>query len=375
MKILFTGGVTGGHFYPIIAIAKKIKSIANEEKMLPPRLYFMAPSPYDERQLFENDITYIAAPSGKIRRYFSIKNFTDVFKTAFGVIKAIFEVFSIYPDVVFGKGGHGSFPALVAARIFGIPVIIHESDTSPGKVNAWAGKFADKIALSYPDTAEFFPEGKTAWTGQPIREEIMMPIKEGASEYLKLESETPVILILGGSQGAQKLNDAILDALPDLLTKYQVIHQTGEEKFKEVVGTASVVLENNPHANRYKPFAYLNELAMRMCAGVASLVITRAGSALFEIATWEVPAIVIPIPEDVSRDQTGNAFAYARSGSGMVIEEKNLSPKLLFFEVDKLLQDSNRLNAMKLATKSFAKKDASDKIARAIFAIASKHEQ
>lgn len=375
MKILFTGGVTGGHFYPIIAIAKKLKEISSEEKMLPPELYFMAPDPYDERLLFENDIKFVTAPSGKIRRYFSVKNFFDLFVTFFGVIKAIFQIFSIYPDVIFGKGGYGSFPALFAGRIFGIPVIIHESDTSPGKVNTWASKFAKRIAVSYPETAKFFPEDKTAWTGQPIRDEIMLPIKEGAKEFLKLEDGVPTILILGGSQGAERLNDAILDALPDLVPKYQIIHQTGTNKFRDVVGAASVALEGNSNSSRYKPFAYLNELAIRMCAGASDIVITRAGSTLFEIATWGIPAIVIPIPEDISRDQTGNAYAYARSGAGIVVEEKNLTPKLLSFEIDKLITDGSRLSEMKQKANEFAKKDAASKIARAIFELAREHEK
>jgi UDP-N-acetylglucosamine--N-acetylmuramyl-(pentapeptide) pyrophosphoryl-undecaprenol N-acetylglucosamine transferase len=375
MKILFTGGVTGGHFYPIIAIAKELNKIAKEEHLLPPKFYFMAPAPYDERALFENNIEYIYAPAGKIRRYTSIQNFFDLFKTAFGVIRAIFSVFAIYPDVIFGKGGHGSFPALLAGRLFKIPVVIHESDTSPGRVNLWAGNFAKKIAVSYPEAVSAFPEGKAVWTGQPLREELFTPIHEGAAEYLKLESEAPVIFILGGSQGAERINNAILDALPDLLNNYQVIHQTGEALFKEVVGTASVVLEKHPHQNRYKPFAYLNELALRMSYGVSSLVITRAGSTLFEIAAAKVPAIVIPIPTEISRDQTGNAFSYARAGAGIVIEEKNLTPKLLTFEIDRLMQDKNEQERMKIAATNFSKSDAAEKIAKAIYSLAITHEQ
>ncbi|MDO8492918.1 MAG: UDP-N-acetylglucosamine--N-acetylmuramyl-(pentapeptide) pyrophosphoryl-undecaprenol N-acetylglucosamine transferase [bacterium] len=374
MKILFTGGVTGGHFYPIIAIAKEVNKVAKEEHALPPELYFMAPGPYDSRVLFENNITFVRAPAGKIRRYFSIANFFDLFKTAFGVIRAVFSVFSIYPDVIFGKGGHGSFPALLAGRIFRIPVIIHESDSAPGRVNSWAGKFAERIAVSYPEAASYFPKDKAVWTGHPIREEIMQPIKEGAREFLKLEPLAPVILILGGSQGAEAVNNAVVDALPKLLNNYQIIHQTGEKNFKSVVETASVVLENHPHLSRYKPFSYLNELAMRMSSGLASLVVTRAGSTIFEVASWGTPAIVIPIGEEVSHDQTKNAFSYARSGAGIVIEEKNLTSHILEFQIDKLMQNKEELEKMSLAAKAFAKQDAAHKIAKVIFGIAMTHE-
>jgi UDP-N-acetylglucosamine--N-acetylmuramyl-(pentapeptide) pyrophosphoryl-undecaprenol N-acetylglucosamine transferase len=374
MKILFAGGVTGGHFYPIIAVAKEIQEMSKAEHTLPPELYFMSPTPYDSRLLFENNITYIYAPVGKLRRYFSIANFFDLFKTAAGVLKAMYSVFAIYPDVVFGKGGAGSFPALLAAKLFRIPVIIHESDSKPGRVNAWAGKFATQIAVAYPEAAEYFPKGKAVWTGLPIRKDVMVPIKEGAYDFLKLDPSIPTILILGGSQGAEKINSALLECLPQLLENYQIIHQTGEKNFKEVAGTAGVVLEGNPNITRYKPFSYLNELALRMSAGVASLVVSRAGSSLFEIASWGVPAIVIPIPEDISHDQTKNAFAYARSNAGIAIEEKNLTPHLLLYEINRLMADTEGRQRMHEAAKAFHKGDAAEKLARAIFTIALSHE-
>ncbi len=152
MKILFTGGGTGGHFYPIIAVAKEIQKVTKQEKLLAPELYYMAPTPYDARELFENNILYQKIAAGKMRRYFSIRNFFDLFKTGWGVLSAVFAVFSLYPDVIFGKGGYGSFPVLLAAKLFRIPVIIHESDVKPGRVNTWAGKFAYRVMISHPDT-------------------------------------------------------------------------------------------------------------------------------------------------------------------------------------------------------------------------------
>ena len=369
-----TGGGTGGHFYPIIAVGKEIQKVAKEEHALAPKLYFMAPNSYDRQLLFNNNIEFLQAPAGKLRRYFSIANFFDLFKTLAGIIRAIFSVFVIYPDVIFSKGGYGSFPALVAGRLFRIPVVMHESDTRPGRVSAWSAKFAKKIAVSYPETAKLFPESKTAWTGQPIREEIGMPIKTGAAEFLKLEKEVPTILILGGSLGAEKLNDAVLDLLPKLLNKYQVIHQTGPEKYKDVISAATTILENHQYPNRYRPFNYLNELALRMSAGIASLVVTRAGSTLFEIAAWGKPAIVIPIPEDISHDQTGNAFAYARSGAGVVIEEKNLTPSILEYEIERILNDSNLQKNFSEGALKFWKPDAAQKIAKVIVDIALSHE-
>lgn len=374
MKILFTGGATGGHFYPLLAVAKELRKLAEKEKIFELELFFMAPTPYDERLLFENNISYLWAPSGKIRRYFSIANVLDGFKTMFGVLRAIVSVFIMYPDVVLGKGGYGSFPALIAARVFRLPIIIHESDSSPGRVNAWAGKFADRVAISYPEAARYFSSEKTALTGCPIREELKKPIAEGAYEFLKLDPNIPVILILGGSQGARTINESVLDVLPKLLHNFQIIHQTGKENFEEVSRTAAVVLEKHPWKNRYVPFGYLNALSLRMASGVARAVVSRAGSTIFEIAQWGLPSIIIPIPQDVSHDQTGNAFAYARTGAAAVIEQHNLTPSILELELRKILDHPDQEQRMKTAASAFASPDAAKKIAEEIFRIALSHE-
>jgi len=156
MRILFTGGGTGGHFYPIIAVAEAIRETVKDKHLLEPELFYFSTNPYNEGLLFENDITFKKISAGKIRRYFSLLNFFDLFKTLWGVIISIKEVFKIYPDVIFGKGGYVSFPVLLAARILHIPVIIHESDSVPGRVNLWASKFADKIAISWPEATKYF---------------------------------------------------------------------------------------------------------------------------------------------------------------------------------------------------------------------------
>lgn len=373
MKILLTGGGTGGHFYPIVAIAESIRKIAKEEKLLDATIYYMAPSPYNERLLFENGIIYKSSFAGKVRRYFSLMNAVDLVKTFFGVLKACLDVWSIFPDVVFGKGGYVSFPVLFAARLFGIPVVIHESDSHPGRVNLWAGKFAKRIALSYREAAQYFPTEKVAFTGNPIRKDIIEPVREGAREFLKLDTGVPVIVILGGSQGSQRINDTIIEVLPELVKKYSVIHQTGKNNFDEMSNTAKVVLDKSLNRDRYKPFDYLNALALRMAAGAADIVISRAGSTIFEIATWGVPSIIIPISPEVSHDQTSNAFAYAATGACSVIEEVNLTPHILTSEIDRIIENPKVSESMKKGALSFSHKDASEKIAREILNIALDH--
>lgn len=379
MKILFTGGGTGGHFYPIIAVSEAIYGITEEKRILKPKMYFMSPTKYNPRALFDAEIEYIYVPAGKMRRYFSLLNFTDLIKTAWGIVIAIIKMYSIYPDVVFGKGGYASFPALVAAKFLNIPVIIHESDSSPGRVNAWAGKFAKKIAISYPESAKYFSKGegdnRIAFTGLPIRSGIKDPLPTGAIEYLKLEEGTPTILILGGSQGAQNINDAVIDAIPELVNRYQIIHQTGRKNLDIIKETMSVVLKDNQNSYRYHPFDYLNDLSMRMSAGIASVVVSRAGSTIFEIASWGLPSIIIPLPKEISHDQTDNAFSYAASGACTVIEEDNLNSHILISEIDNIVNNQPIKDRMSNSAKQWSHSDASQKIASAIIEIGLEHEE
>lgn len=374
MKILLTGGGTGGHFYPIIAVAEAIRELAKEQKLLEPFLYYAAPEPYDKNMLVANDITFVRTRAGKLRRYFSVMNIIDFFKTAWGVTVSVFRIFFLYPDVIFGKGGYASFPTLLAARIFRIPVVIHESDTVPGRVNKWAAKFATRIAVSYPRAAEFFPKDKVAVTGNPIRTGILHPATEGAHEFLKLEREVPVILIIGGSQGAVALNDVLLRAAPKLVERYQILHQTGAANIAEVEQLVSVVLAQSAFRGRYRTFAYLDDLAMRMAAGAASLVISRAGSGIFEIAAWGKPSILVPIPDEIVKDQTTNAFTYARSGAAIVIEQNNLSPTLLISEIDRIMGNSDLHARMSLAAQASSNADAARLIAQEILNIGLSHE-
>lgn len=375
MKILFTGGGSGGHFYPIIAVAEEVNRIIKEEKLLSAQLFFMSDTPYDSEALFENNVKFVRSGAGKMRKYFSFLNFFDVFKTLIGIISALFKVYNIYPDVIFSKGAYASFPVLVAAKIFKIPVIIHESDSVPGRVNQWSGKFARRIALSYSEAGKFFDSKKTAFTGNPIRKEILIPITSGAYEYLKLETGVPVILILGGSLGAKIINDTIISALPSLVENYQIIHQVGKNNIKEVLGVADLVLSGNPKKNRYKPFDYLNNLAMSMSVGVSSIIISRAGSAIFEIASWGLPSIIIPITNSVSNHQRNNAYSYARSGASIVIEESNLNANILISEINRIMKNKTEMDKMKKSAKEFAKVNAAEKIAREIIYLAIKHEK
>jgi UDP-N-acetylglucosamine--N-acetylmuramyl-(pentapeptide) pyrophosphoryl-undecaprenol N-acetylglucosamine transferase len=375
MKILFTGGGSGGHFYPIIAVAQEVKEYASKNKLIQPDLYFIAPEPYSKKIIFDNQIKYYQIKTGKSRIYNSAENFFDYFKTGIAILKALWRVFWIYPDVIFSKGGYGSFPSVVAGRILGIPIVMHESDSVPGRVNQWTGKFADRIAVSYPDAKKFFNEEKVAWTGNPVRKEISYIIKEGTREFLDLEDEIRVVLILGGSQGSKIINEAVIDVLPNLVEKFYIIHQTGKNNFKEVKETADLVLSNSQYAKRYKPFEYLDDLAMKMAAGSADLIISRAGSTIFEIALWGVPSILIPITDSNGDHQRKNAYNYSRTSGAIVIEEANLNKHILLEEIERIFDDKSFYQGLCDGAKAFAQPDAAKKIAKEIIDTVLKHEE
>lgn len=377
MKIVLTGGGSGGHFYPLIAVAEEILTIAEERNLLTPELYYIADTPYDEKILFEKNIIFKRSPAGKVRVYFSIRNIFDSIKTIAGIIKSTFLLFRIYPDVVFSKGGYVSFPIIIAARILRIPIFIHDSDAVPGRVNLYSAKYARKIGISYPEAIDYFKEykDKIAFVGNPIRRDILKPIREGGHEYLGLDPSIPTIFIIGGSQGSLAINDVILEALPELVERYQIVHQTGATLYEQTAGAARVILEGNELSSRYKPFDYLGELALRMVAGIASVVVSRAGSGtIYEIASWEIPAILVPIPEDISRDQRKNAYAYAKTGAAEVLEQGNLTPHVLLAELARLIESPAMQAKMKSSAKQFQKPDAARKIANELIDIALEHE-
>ncbi|MFA5942171.1 MAG: UDP-N-acetylglucosamine--N-acetylmuramyl-(pentapeptide) pyrophosphoryl-undecaprenol N-acetylglucosamine transferase [Candidatus Paceibacterota bacterium] len=378
MTIVFTGGGTGGHFYPIIAIAEALADLVREERLIAPKLYYLAPSAFDEKALFDNSITYIRIPAGKLRRYWSLKNIVDCFITGVGTFHAIVTLFRLYPDVVVGKGGYGSVPTLLAARLLRIPVIIHESDAKPGRASLLAAPWAQKIAISFESAAEYFPKkvrGKIARTGIPIRKALMRVEMEGARQYLNLEANVPTVLILGGSQGSVRINESVLSSLPALVSFANVIHQTGQANLTEVASVAKVVLAGHAHADRYHPIQYLSEISMQRAAGVADVVVSRAGaSSIAEIGLWKKPSIIIPIPEAISHDQRTNAYAYASTGAAVVIEEENLTPHILTAEIQRITSDPELTKKMSASAEGFTDPDAARILAREVLAIALSHE-
>ena len=378
MKIMLTGGGSGGHFYPLIAVAEAIEELCKERKLLEPELFYIGPEPFDKSALLEHDIAYKPSAAGRIRRYNSIMNVFSVFPIAWGVVRSTVQLFNLYPDVIFSTGGFVAFPPLFAARLLKIPVVIYDADSEPGRVSLWSAKFAKWIAVAHPDAAEKFPKSvrdKIARVGHPIRKEIQTPAKEGGYEFLGLQPNIPTVFIMGGSLGAKAINETVLDALGEMVEHYNVIHQSGSANLEETVHISSVVLKGSRYETRYRAFGLLNTLALRMSAGIATVVIARAGSGtIFEIASWGIPAILVPIPIDVSHDQTENAFSYMRAGAAVVIEQHNLSPHVLLAEIQRLLDNPAQREKMSAAAKAFSRPEAGRKIGQILLETAIEHE-
>ena len=369
MRILFTGGGTGGHFFPVVAVARELKRIAEEEQVLDLELYYMGPDDFGQEIIEAEEIFFFRVGTGKMRRYASVLNFFDVFKTFFGVLRGIWKVFLVMPDIVFSKGGYGAVPAVAGAILFGIPLIIHESDSVPGSVNKFSARFAMRIGIAFPSAAQYFPKEKTAVVGVPIRKRILGGNPAQAKESLSVFSNLPVIGVIGASQGSQAINEALLGVLKELTQEFEILHQTGEKNFEETKGEGFVILESG-HKERYHPVGFLDERMMREFYAASDLIISRASaSSIFEIAAWAKPAILVPLINSAQEHQIKNAYDYASAGAAEIIEERNLTPHILLGEIKRMMEDKDVAHRMGEAAQIFSRIDAAEIIARELLRI------
>ena len=372
MRILFAGGGTGGHFYPIVAVYRKLIQIFENEHIVDAKLYYIGPNEFGREILLRDGIQVIEIVSGKWRRYAAFQNIIDIFKVVFGSIRALFVLFPIMPDVIFSKGGYGSIPAVIAAIVYRIPLIIHDSDSKIGLSNRFASRFAKRIALSFASAGVFFPkDAPIAITGNPIRDIVLSGSKEAAREEFSIFSQRPVVLVMGGSQGAEPINHALLGVLKELTQEFEVLHQTGKENFTDVKGEASVVLSKEA-LQFYHPIGFFDERVLRSAYTVSDIIVSRAGAgSIFEIAAVGKASILIPLKNSAQEHQKQNAYEYAEHGAAVIIQEGNLTPSVLFNEIKKLIENKELQQAMAERAKQFAKPDAAEVIAREILKLGS----
>jgi len=377
MRILFAGGGTGGHVLPIIAVTREIRRIypaplpgKDDRVYLGKNLQFFYIGPKDkfgEILLSQEGIKVKQVLAGKIRRYLDWKTFFQnlidiIFKIPVGTIQAFFYIFFLAPDLIFSKGGFGSIPGVMAGWLLRVPIFSHESDVSPGLANRFLGRFALEIFVSFPRT-EYFKLSKMILVGNPIRREILAGRREEAKKLFKLSEEKPVILILGGSQGAQRINDKILEILPELLGNFEILHQCGEKNFKEIRAEARAILPKDL-VPLYHPFPFLNEEELREAYAATDFIISRAGSgSIFEIAACRKPSILIPLPEAAQNHQVKNAYAYAETGASIVMEEENFTPRFFLEKLKYLFSHPEELIKMAQKAGEFSKPKAARMIA------------
>ena len=321
-KIVLTGGGTAGHVTPNIALIPHLKNAGFEISYI---------GSYDgiEKKLIADfpEIPYKGTATGKFRRYFDVKNFTDPFRVIKGYAEAKRYLKEIAPDIVFSKGGFVSVPVVRAAAALKIPCIIHESDMTPGLANKLCIPVASKICCNFPETLQMLPENKAVLTGTPIREELANGSKQAGLDFCKFSDAKPVIMVIGGSLGASHVNQLVREALPSLLEDFQVVHICGKEKVDNL-------LLNTPG---YKQFEYLKG-ELKDVFAMADVVISRAGAnAICEILALKKPNILIPLPANQSRgDQILNAGSFESQGYSIVLNEDDLTASLLTEKVHEL---------------------------------------
>lgn len=331
-RIVLTGGGTAGHVTPNIALLPRLKELGYD-------IHYIGSYDGIERKLIEQyDIPYYGISSGKLRRYFDWKNFSDPFKVVKGYGQARSLLKKLKPDVVFSKGGFVSVPVVMAAKHRKIPAIIHESDITPGLANKLAIPNACKVCCNFPETLKYLPADKAVLTGSPIRKELLSGNSLAGLTYCNFKSGKPVIMVIGGSSGSQFINDVIRSILPDLLKDYQVLHLCGKGN-----------LDNSLSGTQgYAQFEYANKELSDMFA-LADLVVSRAGAnAICELLALRKPNILIPLSASASRgDQILNARSFEHQGFSMVIEEENLNNVVLLDAIRQLSQNrSQYINAM-----------------------------
>ena len=322
--IVLTGGGTAGHVTPNIALIPSLQELVY-------KITYIGSHDGIEKKLIEDlHIPYYGISSGKLRRYFNPKNFSDPFRVLKGIGEAKKLMKELKPDVVFSKGGFVSVPVVLAAKSRKIPVIIHESDMSPGLANKICIPSASVVCCNFPETLEHLPQKKAVVTGTPIRQELMSGNKLAALKFCGFTANKPVIMVIGGSLGSVVVNDAVRGILPELLKDFQVIHLCGKDKL-------------DPSLNQlegYAQFEYIKKELPDLFA-LADVVISRAGAnAICEISSLAKPNLLIPLSARASRgDQILNARSFEKQGYSMVLEEEELTPETLLTSVRQLYEN------------------------------------
>ncbi|MBD3245015.1 MAG: undecaprenyldiphospho-muramoylpentapeptide beta-N-acetylglucosaminyltransferase [Candidatus Moranbacteria bacterium] len=362
LKVLLVGGGTGGHLYPLLSVSRKIRSYTKGQVKF---LYIGPVNELSKTILEENGIKVKRIFSSKWRRYFSVLNYLEILLFPIGIIQSLLSVLLFMPDVVFSKGGYGSVGPVIAARLYFIPILIHESDAVAGRANRFLANLADKVAISFQYARQYFKKEKVFFTGNPVRFNITAGNEETARQIFNLRNNKPVIFVMGGSQGSEIINQTLVKALPKLLKFYQIIHLTGKGKMDEIVeqvGKLGIKISRSD----YHPYEFFSK-EMIHAYKIADLIISRAGAtSITEIAANKKPSILIPLRHGANNHQIYNAYSVGRDGGAVVIEEHNLQREILIRKIREIFENRLLRENMTKLIGQFYYPDAADKLALAL---------
>lgn len=372
-RILLIGGGSGGHVFPLVAVAKALREAILERAqdvelvMLGEGRFFREAAKREAVQSI--DFKYHSIVAGKLRRYFTLASLWDGIKTLISFIQSLWYLFWIMPDAIFTKGGYASFFPILISRLYFIPVYLHDSDAVPGLTNRIFGRWAKWVFTSFDSAIPYFPAHKTTLVGNPVRETVLGSSKDEALLFFKFSPLIPTVLISGGSQGAQKINKVVMESMVQLTGEFQVIHQCGRENYKAVEVVARQIIKEGKGGYgaqieaRYRVHSFFSDRELALAYAMADVIVSRSGSgSIFEMAALSKPGVVIPIKNSANNHQYLNAIEFMKYG-GIIIEEDNLVPSVF---VDQIREAYQRREELGRAIKGFSKPEAAKNIAEKI---------
>jgi UDP-N-acetylglucosamine--N-acetylmuramyl-(pentapeptide) pyrophosphoryl-undecaprenol N-acetylglucosamine transferase len=372
MRILISGGGTGGHIYPALAVASELRDRYDAEL-----LFIGDENGLETRIVPDAGIPFAAISAGKLRRYLSLRTFSDLARIPVGMRQAYQIVKRFRPDAAFTSGGYVSVPAGMAARLNHAPLVMHQQDVPPNLANRLLTPFATQISISFAASQRYFPAEKTTLAGNPVREEVLNVVWRDpmrARQDFGLASSLPVVLVTGGSQGARRINQVIAAALPRLLRRCQVLHVSGELTYEATRAQAAQALAATPELrNRYALFPYL-KTEMPQALAACDIALCRAGAAtLAELAIIGRPSLLVPLPPGFTGSpQAVNAAMFEQAGAAVTIRDRDLTPALALEALWPMLGDANRRIQMSVAARKLGRPTAARDLADMVAGLASR---
>ncbi len=371
MRVLISGGGTGGHIYPALAVATQLRDDYQADI-----LYLGSDDGLETRLIPEAGFRLAVIKAGKLQRFISWRTVTGVARVPIGMVQAVGIVRNFRPDVAFTSGGYVAVPAGLAARLNGVPLLMHQQDVPPNLSNRLLAPLAERISVAFAESMPYFPAHKTVQMGNPLREtmlDVRQMTRQQARTALGLAPDVPVVLVTGGSQGARHLNQVLCDALPELLQDCQVLQISGTALFEEtrVRSRQRLSVLDDKTQQRYRLVPYM-DAEMPLALQAAELVVCRAGaSTLSELALLGKPSILVPLPPEIgSSPQEANAAAFGQKQAAEVIRNGDLKPELLVKRVKSIITSISVLQSMSEAVQSFAKPQATQEIVETVVQMA-----